>query len=236
VRRVIVALIIGVVVLVTLLVTAFGSASPDAIHVTQAPNLRLLPPAHPPQHRGVATYGDVFLFLPISGERVSAIGYHASGDGALALNPLGRQANQGLFTRVAHTLFGEGATGPRYYMLGGDGDTSSALDVGAAPGTDVYSPVDGTVVGLSPFILNGKRFGSRIQIQPAGAPSIVVVLTQLWKDPALTLGSTLTASTSKVGRIADLSGVEKQALARYTQDAGNHVTIQVFPAATQTLR
>jgi hypothetical protein len=91
-------------------------------------------------------------------------------------------------------------------------------------------------VGLSPFILNGKRFGSRIQIQPAGAPSIVVVLTQLWKDPALTLGSTLTASTSKVGRIADLSGVEKQALARYTQDAGNHVTIQVFPAATQTLR
>jgi hypothetical protein len=150
VRRVIVALIIGVVVLVTLLVTAFGSASPDAIHVTQAPNLRLLPPAHPPQHRAVATYGDVFLFLPISGERVSAIGYHASGDGALALNPLGRQANQGS-SRVSPTRSSARAPpGRGTYMLGGDGDTSSALDVGAAPGTDVYSRSTGPSWGSRP--------------------------------------------------------------------------------------
>jgi hypothetical protein len=32
--------------------------------------------------------------------------------------------------------------------------------------------------------------------------------------------------------VIDLSRVERQALARYTQDAGNHVTIEVFPAPT----
>jgi hypothetical protein len=30
----------------------------------------------------------------------------------------------------------------------------------------------------------------------------------------------------------DLSGVEKQALSKYTQDAGNHVAIELRPAAT----
>jgi hypothetical protein len=236
VRRLLGGLVLGVIVLVTLLLTAFGSGSTGAIRSTRAPNLRLLP-AGPPQGRLIATSDALNLDLPISGVRVTAIGYHASGDGALALAPVGRQANQGLVKRVAHTLFGEGGTGPRYYILGGDdGPGTSALDVGAAPGTDVYSPVAGTVVGISPFVLNGIGFGSRIQIQPKDALSLVVVLTQLRPDPALTVGSTLTASTSKVGKVVDVSGVEKQALARYTQDAGNHVTIQVFQAAPPSLR
>ena len=39
-----------------------------------------------------------------------------------------------------------------YYQLNG-GETD-VLDVGAAPGTDVYAPVDGTVTGISDFILS----------------------------------------------------------------------------------
>ncbi len=60
-------------------------------------------------------------------------------------------------------------------------------------------------------------------------------LTHLSPDPALTVGSTISASSTKIGRVLDLSGVEKQALARYTQDAGNHVAIELRPAATLTL-
>ena len=60
-------------------------------------------------------------------------------------------------------------------------------------------------------------------------------LTQLEPDPALTVGSMVAASSTKVGRVIDLSGVEKQALAHYTQDAGNHVSIEIRPAATLTL-
>jgi hypothetical protein len=32
--------------------------------------------------------------------------------------------------------------------------------------------------------------------------------------------------------VIDFSGVEQQSLARYTQDAGNHVAIQTYSAAT----
>jgi hypothetical protein len=35
-----------------------------------------------------------------------------------------------------------------------------------------------------------------------------------------------------VGRVLDLSGVERQALSRFTQDAGNHVSIELRAAAT----
>ena len=85
---------------------------------------------------------------------------------------------------------------------------------------------------MSPFVLNGRTYGARIDIQPVNAPSIVVSLTQVRPDPALTVGSSVAAATSKLGAVLDLSGVQKQALARYTQDAGNHVTIEVHPAAT----
>jgi hypothetical protein len=60
-------------------------------------------------------------------------------------------------------------------------------------------------------------------------------MTQLSPDPALTVGSTIAASSTKVGRVIDLSRVETQSLARYTQDAGDHVSVEVRPPATLTL-
>jgi hypothetical protein len=108
----------------------------------------------------------------------------------------------------------------------------SALAVGTAPGTDAYSPVDGTVVGITDVVLNGRRYGSRIDIQPTGAPSIVVSVSHLRADPSLVVGATVTASGSKLGQVLDFSHAERQALARYTNDAGNHVLVEVHPAAT----
>ena len=71
-----------------------------------------------------------------------------------------------------------------------------------------------------------------LDIQPSGEPSVVVSVTNILPDPALTVGSQLVAGTSKIGTVLDLSSVEKLALARYTQDAGNHVAIEVHSAAT----
>jgi hypothetical protein len=236
-RRVVGATIIGAGLLVTLLATAFGSGSTGALRTTGPQTLL---PTGPPLKKVIAAHGpedsQLRLYLPISESRKTAIAYHASGDGALALDPIGRQANEGVFTRAAHRIFGGGSSGLSYYLVGGgSGPSTSALDVGAAAGTDVYSPVEGTVVGLSPFVLNGKKFGSRIEIQPTDLPTVVVALTQLRADPALKVGSTVSFSRTKVGTVVDLSGVQRQALARYTQDAGNHVTVQVFTAATLTL-
>jgi hypothetical protein len=199
-----------------------------------APAKRLLPARPLPQV--VAVRGTLRLELPIAQTRVTALGYHAAANGALALDPVGQPANEGLLTRLAHRLFGGGGGGLRYYSLGGSGGPATAvLNVGAAPGTDVYSPVDGTIIGVSDYIVSGRKYGVKLEIQPADAPALVVSLTHLRPDPALTVGSTVESTVSKIGTILDLSRVEGQALARYTQDHGNHVAVEVHTAAAPTV-
>jgi hypothetical protein len=232
-RRLVVLVVVVGGLLGTLLVTAFGQTAQVVVpQALPSPAARLLP-VGPPTPLTLAMRGALRIQMPVPTNRVTAIGYHSSADGGLALTPLGRQGNEGALSRIAHKLFGGGHGHFVYYRLTG-GETD-VLDVGAAPGTDVYAPVDGTVVGITPFILDSRPYGVRIDIQPTVAPSLVLSLTQLEPDPALTVGSTVSASSTKVGRVIDLSGVEKQALARYTQDAGNHVSVELRPAATLTL-
>ena len=83
--------------------------------------------------------------------------------------------------RVIHGVFGGGGGSPRWYQLGGGG--TSALDVGAPVGSDVYSPVDGTVVAIRPFVVEGKAYGSEIDIQPQTAPSLVVAVYAARRRP-----------------------------------------------------
>jgi hypothetical protein len=232
-RRLAVLVVVGGILLGTLIVTAFGQGTPRVAPDTlPAPASKLLPDG-PPTPMTVALRGGLRIQLPIAQSRVTAIGYHSSGDGSLALTPLGRQGNEGALSRLAHKIFGGGHGSFVYYQLNG-GETA-VLDVGAAPGTDVYAPVDGTVVGISDYILNGQAYGSQIDIQPTAAPSLVVSLTRLAADPGLTVGSAIAASSTRVGRVLELSGVEHQALARYTQDAGNHISIELRGATTLTL-
>jgi murein DD-endopeptidase MepM/ murein hydrolase activator NlpD len=235
-RRLAGLVLLAAVVLVILLMSAFGSGRPAADRAAApAPATRLLP-AGPPSPEVVALAGGLRLQLPIAQSRVTAIGYHGSGDGAVALQPLGTQANAGALTRFARRVFGGQTHGLRYYQLsGGDGSGTSALDVGAAPGTDVYSPVDGTIVALTPYVVNGKTYGARIDIQPTAAPSLVVSLAHLSPEKTLTVGSSVAAGVSKVGSLLDFSAVERQALARYTQDAGNHVELEVRSGAAVAL-
>jgi hypothetical protein len=231
-RRIAGLIVVSIALLVVFLLTAFGSGSPPATQTRPAPANRFLP-AGQPRPQVVALRGSLRLQLPVAQSRITAIGYHAVGGGALSLEPVGRQVNEGLFQRIARKLFGGGGRGLSYYLLGGNGPSTAALDVGAVPGTDVYSPVDGTIVGITPLTLRGRTYGARIDIQPTSAPSLVVRATHLRPDPALTVGSSVAASISKIGTIIDFSHVEKQALARYTQDAGNHVSYEVHSAATQ---
>ena len=235
-RRLVGAAVLATVLLITLLVTAFTSRShrivPDA---APAPANRLLP-AGPPTPLPIAVRGPLRIQLPVPQERLTAIGYYASGDGALPLHPLGSEANQGFVSRTLHSVFGGGGTnGLRFYQLGGTGQADTGLAVGAPAGTDVYAPVNGTVVGLTNYVINGRRFGTRIDIQPAISPSYVLSLTQLAPDRSLRVGSSVSASTTKVGTILNLARVEHQALSRYTQDSGNHVTIELRRSASLSI-
>jgi hypothetical protein len=218
--------------LATLVVAAFSSGSTNVSSQALPPPASRLLPAAPPTPMTVALHGSLRIQLPIAQSAVTAIGYAAANDDGLQLTPLGHQGNEGALTRLAHKLFGGGHGRFVYYQL--SGGATDVLDVGAAPGTDVYAPVDGTVIGISDYILDGRPYGARIDIQPSAAPSLVVSMTQLKPDPALTVGTTVSASGTKVGRVIDLSHVEQQALAHYTQDAGNHVSIELRPAATLT--
>jgi hypothetical protein len=232
-RRVAGFVLLAAVGLVTLLLTAFGSGKQSAVETTlrPAPANRLLP-SGPPSPQVIALEGSLRIQLPVAQSRVTAIGYHASGDDGLALETLGAQANPGTLSRLARRVFGGGRTGVRWFQIpGGEGPGTAALDVGATAGTDVYSPVDGSIIGLTPYIVNGKRYGSEIDIQPTGAPSLVLSVTHVKPDPALTVGATVASGTSKLGIVVDFTGAEQQALARYTQDTGNHVEIEAHSAA-----
>ena len=233
-RRLAALALIAIVLVVTLLLTAFGSGKPAAVQATPPATASTVLPAGPPSPVVVATQGNLQLHLPVAQSLVTAIGYHGSGEATLPLSPVGHQGNEGFFARLFHGVFGGHKGGLTYYQLdGGAGASTGELDVGAAPGTDVYSPVDGTLVGITPYVLNGRQYGVRIDISAHVGP----LGGRVGHEPAARPGARgrLRASSPRARGSAPCSTsprVERQALARYTQDSGNHVAVQVKPAAT----
>ncbi len=230
-RRFALLIVLAVVLVIALALTAFGGGATNDLQRLSVSRSGVV--ASEPFPQIVAVHGSVRLQMPVMQSLATAIGYHSASDGALPLAPLGHQGNEGVVQRVFHAIFGGSGGHPVWYRL--DGGAMSALDVGAAPGTDVYAPVDGTIVGIAPFVVAGRSFGSQVDIQPQNAPSLVVTLTQLRPDKALTVGASVVSGRTKVGTVVDLSSVEHQALARYTNDAGNHVSLEVRPSAALVL-
>jgi murein DD-endopeptidase MepM/ murein hydrolase activator NlpD len=229
-------LVLGLAFVIVAALAAFSSSpTPPRAAV---PSATRLAPAGPPAKEFIAVQGDLRIQLPIHRDRVTAIGFHAAGEDALPLDPIGRQRNEGLFSRVFHRIFGGGGGGIGWYQLGGgQGPSTGAVDVGAAVGTAVYSPVDGTVVSIREYRLNGRAYGNVIQVQPDAVPSLLLTLTHLAADRSLTVGTPVsggsgTTPPTRIGEIVDFSSVERQSLAAHTADAGNHVTIDVRQAAT----
>jgi hypothetical protein len=227
-------LALALAVLLPILILVFDSAEPATpVPVPQAE--RLLP-GGPPAPQVVAVQGSLRISLPISQSKVTAVAYHAVGEGALALDPVGTQANAGVFTRLLRRLFGQDKGSIRYYLIGGGpGPDTGGLDIGAPVGTDVYAPVGGTVIGITQQVLSGRPVGVRVDIQPSGSPGLVVSVENITGDEALTVGSTVAAARTKLGSVVDLSEVQTAALARYTQDSGQHVHLEVHPSANLSL-
>ena len=224
--------VLGVLGVVTLLFTAFGSggssnvAAPiavDTVSPADAAGIR-------PRPQVLASIGNLRVQLPVAAGALTAIGFHGSNDGSLSLQPVGRQANEGLLARLWRRIAGNGRQSPRWYQLEGGPAGTNVLDVGTAPGTDVYAPVKGSVIAVSDVVIGGRRVGSRIDLRPSEAPSVMVSVTNVRPDPAIVVGTPVLAATSKLGTAVDIASVEKQALAAHAPDGGNNVSISVYPS------
>jgi hypothetical protein len=183
-----------------------------------------------PRPQLLASIGNLRVQLPVAAGALTAIGFHGSGDGSLSLQPVGRQANEGLLARLWRRIAGNGRQSPRWYQLEGGPAGTNVLDVGTAPGTDVYAPVKGSVIAVSDLVIGGKRVGSRIDLRPSEAPSVMVSVENVRPDPAIVVGTPVLAATSKLGTAVDIASVEKQALAAHAPEGGNNVSIAVYPS------
>lgn len=227
-------LLLAVAVILPILILVFDEG--ETTEPVPVPPAERLLPGGPPAPQVVALQGTLRISLPIAQDKVTAVAYHAVGDGALALEPVGTQGNAGVFTRLLRRLFGQERGSIRYYVIGGgSGPDTGSLDVGGPVGTDVYAPVGGTVIGITDQVLSGNTVGVRVEIQPSGNPGLVVSVENIEGDPALTVGTTVAVSRTRIGSIADLSAVQEAALARYTQDSGQHVSVQIHPTANLSL-
>ena len=223
-------LVVGALGVVTLLLTAFGN-DPGHAPATITSTAAAAPiTSIQPEPLALATVGNLKVQSPIAQDGITAVGFHDSQDGALVLQPVGPQANEGLLARLWHRMTGSSRTGLAWYQL--ESGALRTLVVGATAGTDVYSPVDGTVVAIRDHIVSGRPMGSELELRPSAAPSLVVYLQNVHPDPALTVGANVAAGSSKLGTVIDISSVERQSLASYAGDRGDNVSIQVYPSAT----
>jgi hypothetical protein len=148
---------------------------------------------------------------------------------ALPLDPVGAPVNQGIISRLVSSFQGENTGGPDYQIEG----EPTSVDIGAPVGTDTYAPVDGKVLSITPLIVNGTTFGDQIAIEPLANPGVVVTVTGIQSDPALSVGSPVSTrpeAWTKLGRIVDVTGALDPLLADYTQDGGNRIHLEVRPA------
>ena len=224
--------VIGVLGVVTLLLTAFGSSgsspvsAPIAIDTVSSADAAAIRP----RPQVLASIGNLRIQLPVAAGALTAIGFHGSNDGSLSLQPVGRQANEGLLARLWRRIAGSGRDSPRWYQLEGGPAGTNVLDVGTPPGTDVYAPVKGSVIAVSDLVVGGRRVGSRIDVRPSESPSVMGSVMTVRPDPSIAVGTPVLAASSKLGTAVDVASVEKQALAAHASDGGNNVSVAVYPS------
>ncbi len=215
---------------ITFAFTAFsGEEAPSAAPSTTVPMSAPVTTTRP-DPLILATVGNLRIQSPVAQDGVTTVGFHGSGQGALVLQPVGPQANEGLLARLWHRITGSERRGLPWYQL--ESGSLRTMDVGAVPGTDVYSPIDGTVVAIRDQVISGRRVGAEIELRPSSAPSLVVELQHVDPDPTLSVGENVAAGSSKLGTVVDITRFERQSLSRYSGDNGANVAIQVYPSAT----
>ena len=108
-------------------------------------------------------------------------------------------------------------------------DMDTSIDVGAAAGTVLRSPVSGEVVLVKDYLLYNEVPDVEIHIQPDGRPDLDVVLIHT-ENPLVKQGDRVEAGVTEISHVRDIATplVDVQ-LYFYTagEDPGNHTHVQV---------
>ena len=220
--------------LVTLLLSAFGGSGRAGRHRRARERLAAAPgrPADARDRRAARHAAPPAAGQPVRASRRSATraAPKARSRSIRSAPRRTRACCSGSSTRSSAASTG----GPRWYQLpGGVGPGTSALDVGAAPGTDVYSPVDGTIVAIDDVVLE-RRAPRLAHRHPAERRTVArrLGLARPRRPVARRRLARRRPAPRSSARVVDFSRAEQQALARYTNDSGNHVVVEVHPSAT----
>lgn len=141
----------------------------------------------------------------------------AGEEATIAATPVGAEDSEGTWTGSALEL----------WRTGRNGKQKTAVDCGAAAGSSVYSPVDGTVMQVRPYKLYGKYDDFEIHIKPDAWSDLDVIVLHV-TDPAIEPGTRVIAGLTRIARVRALSKVVSGLQLRtYTLDGGNHTHVQV---------
>jgi hypothetical protein len=174
------------------------------------------------------------LLLPVRRQASTAVAFHAvDTENSVALSPVGDRVSGGdLGNKLADIFAGGG--GVQYYLMGADaGARSSAtagLDVGSVPGEILFCPADGRVTAVKRYKLMGRYQDVEVDIQIAADPSLLLVITHVAK-PLVHVGTETIAGSTRIGELRAFPAGMKQAISRYTNDAGDHVQIMAVRMA-----
>ena len=179
----------------------------------------------------VARIDDVDVLLPVARRATTAVAFHAvDNSDTVPFTPVGDRLGGGDLGQKLADIFAGGG-GVQYYLMGGTGGeespSTSGLDVGAVPGSEVVSPVDGKVTAIKEYSIFGRHDDVEIDIQLTSDPSLLLVVTHI-ATPKVEIGDVVQRGTSVLGTVRGFPASLEQALSQYTSDNGDHVQLLVL--------
>ena len=127
-----------------------------------------------------------------------------------------------------------------------DGPETAGLDIAAPPETIVYSPVDGTIRSVTPYVVAGVEAGYQVDISPDTRSDVVVRVRHIEGIPVdrragpvcegaagleePVVGEVVSAGLTCIGQVRpadDLLDVARPEITKYVSGAGSHVHMEV---------
>jgi murein DD-endopeptidase MepM/ murein hydrolase activator NlpD len=254
-RRTLIATVVGVAVLITAAIAwryvsdRMAATSPLTAETASASgpagkaiSTRTSASGSPEVARAAATpvfasYGRLKMHLPVPLSALTEIGFHqASYSYALRMKTPMKDADTAKAVKYKTTGrdLSKQAVGDNVPMTGTvirmwrnrPGQPDTAADVGAAPGTKVLAPVDGTIVKIKSYKLYGKYPDYEVHIHPDGTSGLDLVMIHL-TSLTCKVGDHVDGGITPIAKIRKFSDKFHDQLANYTRGGGDHVHINL---------